>query len=235
MHERSSFLTLTYDNDNLPDRSSASTNRGYLAKCYRDVQLFHKRMRETLGEFRHYTVGEFGDKNFRVHWHGIYFGLGFDDGVQVAGGDDGPVFKSEGLERVWQRGLASYGDVHPNTIRYVVNYLQKPIRGECVRVPFARMSRMPGIGRPWFDAYWRDVFPLDEVVVEGRKVPAPGVYLDWLEDKDSDMAAEVRERRRLKGQRQFERLTYTRRHGLLDAAELRQERKHSTKELHREA
>lgn len=41
--------------------------------CYRDVQLFMKRLREAGYNARYIVAGEYGGKNGRVHWHLVLF------------------------------------------------------------------------------------------------------------------------------------------------------------------
>ena len=67
-HPASCFLTLTYNDDNLPQDGSLKPD---------DLQLFIKRLRSRLVyKFRYYAVGEYGDDNGRPHFHGAIFGLG---------------------------------------------------------------------------------------------------------------------------------------------------------------
>ena len=60
------FVTLTYDDDNLPDGGNLSKS---------DCTLFLKRLRHYVGKFRYFLVGEYGDKKFRPHVHIILFGI----------------------------------------------------------------------------------------------------------------------------------------------------------------
>lgn len=57
------------------------------------------------------------------------------------------------------------------------------------------MSRRPGVGAGWFEKFKRDVFPADECVVEGRKVPVPDYYWRRLEVENPEMFAQVKEKR----------------------------------------
>ena len=70
MHEKCSFLTLTYDPENEPPGRTLDPD---------DVQLWMKRFRERLrseyGIFvRQYLIGEYGDETQRPHYHSAPFG-----------------------------------------------------------------------------------------------------------------------------------------------------------------
>lgn len=54
------------------------------------------------------------------------------------------------------------------------------------------MSLRPGIGRPWFDKYWRDVYAARDGVVRegGRVVPPPRIYDKWLSELPDGFAGE---------------------------------------------
>ena len=67
-HDHNCFLTLTYDEANLP-------RHGQLLK--RDLQLFFKRLRKLMGPFRYVACGEYGDLRRRPHFHVALFGVDF--------------------------------------------------------------------------------------------------------------------------------------------------------------
>lgn len=41
------------------------------------------------------------------------------------------------------------------------------------------MSLKPGIGKTWYEKWWEDVYPADEIIVNG-KASKPPVYYDGL-------------------------------------------------------
>ena len=69
-HQSSIFLTLTYDDDNLPPNASLSKS---------DLQKFFKRLRKDLSyvdrKIKYFAAGEYGPKTNRPHYHAIVFGL----------------------------------------------------------------------------------------------------------------------------------------------------------------
>lgn len=203
MHEASLyddniFLTLTYDDQNLPDDYSVSV---------REVQLFIKKLRAHLRyqykkrliplnktKIRYFAVGEYGEKGGRPHYHIIIFNYRPDDCQVWRVTDRGHTcFRSEVIHDLWGKGLHEIGTVTKQSSRYVGQYSQKklggdnshehytrlhPHTGEIVHVhpEFALMSTHPGIGAGWFAKYERDVFPHDFVIVEGQKTSVPEYY-----------------------------------------------------------
>lgn len=188
MHSRSSFITLTYAEDKLPKYGSLN---------YRDFQLFMKRLRERLNvKVRFFMCGEYGDSFDRPHYHCLLFGVHFDDRVQsnsIFSKD--PVFTSPTLSSVWTHGFHSIGEVSYESARYCAAYAVKkvtgdradshymrvdPSSGECVWLEpeFARMSLRPGIGLPWLEKYWRDLYKTghNAVIVNGVKKPIPRYF-----------------------------------------------------------
>jgi len=56
MHKENYFVTLTYDDTHLPVDCGLN---------YRDIELFHKRLRKAVGPFRFFVTGEYGEQNKR--------------------------------------------------------------------------------------------------------------------------------------------------------------------------
>lgn len=187
-HEETSFLTLTYTDQHLPDDLCVSV---------RALQLFFKRLRKDLGDkkVRFFASGEYGEKRFRPHYHIMLFGHAFLEDRKLWRRSIGglPVYRSARLERLWPFGFSEVGTFSPQSAGYVARYCIKkitgepareyymrvhPLTGELCRVApeFAVMSRRPGIGADWFQRYRSDFFPKDEAVVNGKKVPVPAYY-----------------------------------------------------------
>lgn len=197
MHRANSFITLTYDDEHLPDDYSVQK---------RTLQLFIKRQRFEIAPtpIRYFGCGEYGEKTLRPHYHLIIFGFDYPDKEfhsYSRGRTPSKLFSSKLLNKVWPSGLALIGDVTHQSARYVAGYCMKkitgdlaashylrthPITGSSVQVEpeFALMSRRPGIGSTWFDRYSGDCFPSDFLISNGRHVPVPKFYLLKLNEKD---------------------------------------------------
>lgn len=199
MHGESSFITLTYDEKSLPRVSGKPT----LSKD--DCQLFMKRLRKELEpkRIRFFLCGEYGEKMGRPHYHAIIFGEGFSDKKPLLGqSGEFTRWTSETLTRVWGKGRTEGGDVSFDSAMYVANYATKKITGKDAklhysgRVPeFLLMSRKPGIGRKWIDAYIAEVYATDSVVVRGFPTRPPRYYDGVLGANCPEVLAGVKVRR----------------------------------------
>ena len=207
------FITLTYDEKHLP-------TDGSLVKEH--LQHFVKRLRERLSRrdppenFRYYAAGEYGsscDKHQikdcphcgpiqRPHYHAILLGFDFSDKHHIGDRDGEPIYTSDFLADVWDKGLHEIGTCSFQSAAYVARYIMKKQTGPgadpehyqryCwirdkffeVEPEFAFMSKNPGLGMPWIGAYHNDVYVHDEMPIPGRgpfgKAPK---YFDKLAEK----------------------------------------------------
>ena len=213
LHEDTSFVTLTYRDEALPRFGSLLMD---------DWQKFFKRLRRRIDvRLRFMGCGEYGEVSNRPHYHACLFGYAFPDRVHwsTRGGHD--VFRSPLLEEVWPYGQSEIGSLTFESAAYVARYCVKKITGkaaeahyQCVdpetgemgsRLPeFATMSRRPGIGAGWFDLFADDVYPSDEVIVNGVATKPPRFYDKLLEVSSPDVATEVSKARRRSRNREDE-------------------------------
>lgn len=184
MHEQSSFVTLTYNDESLVSPSLQ----------YRDFQLFMKRLRRQVGPVRFFACGEYGDE-LRPHFHALLFGLGFPDRKRLKKN----LYRSPLLEKVWTHGYSSVGSVTYQSAAYVARYSCSKVTGAAavdhykradvgtgevldVVPEFGRMSLRPAIGYTWFQKYWPEIARArDGVVVGGKRLPVPRYYDKLLE------------------------------------------------------
>nr|WAE43384.1 MAG: replication initiator protein [Microviridae sp.] len=167
-HEFNVFVTLTYDDDHVPDNHS-------LVK--RDLQLFFKRLRKRLGEkrIRYFACGEYGDKYYRPHYHAIIFGLGLcDDDKQL-------------IIDSWDKGFCHFGLAEPASIRYVSQYIAKKFDGDLAEEVYEQTGRecvfklsSLGIGRDFADNNRDQILQQLMVTVNGCKMSLPRYYVNRL-------------------------------------------------------
>jgi len=79
-----------------------------------------------------------------------------------------------------------------------------------VKSEYTTMSRRPGIGKAWFDKYTSDVFPSDEVIVNGKPARPPRYYDSQYELSDPEDLAAVKLRRVQAGRRHRKNNTWIR-------------------------
>ena len=104
------FITLTYNDSNLPVTLSK-----------RHMQLFVKRLRKLLGyKIKYFIGGEYGDKTYRPHYHGILFGVGYDSFSPIRIGS-----KVYYRTPAWTLGNIYLGTVTGDSIRYCADYILK--------------------------------------------------------------------------------------------------------------
>ena len=206
----SSFVTLTYDDEHLPSDGSLR---------YGDFQVFARALRKRMkGPFfrplRYFMCGEYGDDEFRPHYHAGLFGVTFrEDRRYFRRTDAGfPVYTSSWLRELWPHGNHEIGELTTESAAYMARYTFKKVSGDLAdahyesvdkatgevvwRVPeFCHMSLKPGIGSRWFDRFHGDVFPHDRVVVGGRVGPVPRYYYTLLKRRDPQMLENVQQER----------------------------------------
>lgn len=202
-HEWNWFLTLTYSDENLPPHGSLRP---------RDMQLFWKRVRKAGLSGRHGEVGEYGETTGRPHYHAAAFGLELDDLVLFQKNERGePLWTSRRLEELWPHGHSLVGMLTMDSARYIAGYMVRDTRakdegrydvldlstGDLVpRVPpYFRMSRRPGIGAPFLDRFFGDVFPRDQRRVGNQLMAVPSYYHKRLEVLNPEMAESVKAKR----------------------------------------
>ena len=196
-HRYNSFITLTYRDEEIPhtygytcDRCLLVHDRYNPSLCVKDWQLFAKRLRKECGPFRFFHCGEYGDENLRPHYHACIFGLDFGGDRYLWKRENGQrYYRSEQLENVWDKGHVVIGDVTFESAAYVARYVMKKVNGDNKewwyhgrRPEYITMSRRPGIGAQWFNSYNCDVYPSDEVVLNGRRFKVPRYYDSLLEN-----------------------------------------------------
>lgn len=197
LHDANAFVTLTYRDDALPEGGSL---------CYRDFQLFMKRLRKARRgcRLRFFVAGEYGEQLSRPHFHAILFNVGFPDRVPLS--LESKLWRSPELERLWPHGISSIGTVTFQSAQYVAKYCLKRVNGDLAeahyagRVPeFGRSSLRPAVGASWFERFWTDVRSDGKVVVRGSKARLPRYYDKLLARVDPDASSELLASRELLG------------------------------------
>lgn len=140
------FVTLTYDEEHLPEDGSVSV---------RELQLFFKRLRISLGDkkIRYFAVGEYGDETWRPHYHVALFNYPRCRFGQSNYGHSGRCCSvCDHLRKVWSLGNVYSGLLEPDSATYIAGYTTKKLtKADDERLKgrspeFARMSLRPGIG-----------------------------------------------------------------------------------------
>ncbi|QXP07996.1 MAG: replication initiator protein [Arizlama microvirus] len=196
-----SFITLTYDDANIPTNGSLD---------YSHLQKFWKRLRKQIGELRYYAVGEYGDKTLRPHYHACLFGHAFIEDRIIIKEQPHRLWSSPMLNQVWGLGNVTVGALNFQTARYTASYVTKKLRtkqryvrideqtGELVPVtqPRAFMSR--NIGKDWWITYGHQLKDHDRVIINGQKQKPPRAYDKWLGEINESKLKEIKAERKAK-------------------------------------
>ena len=146
----SAFITLTYNDENLPLKNGIS----HLFK--KDLQLFIKTLRDNHVTYnmqkygyktkketrkntkglRYFACGEYGETTNRPHYHLLLFNLDYCNHIA--------------LSKSWTKGSIHIGDVNNETIAYTAKYIMKPQNEIHKEHPqFNTMSLKPFIGHQY--------------------------------------------------------------------------------------
>lgn len=214
-HDSAYFVTLTYDDFNIPVSYYPDPETGEAQKCYtlckRDYQLWMKRLRKAFPDdkIRFFASGEYGSDTLRPHYHAIIFGLHLDDLTVYKQQRGYTYYNSPSLQRTWTNGYAVVGAVTWETAAYVARYVMKKATGflereyELLNIEpeFSLMSRKPGIARQYFDDH-PDLYDYEYINVStpdgGRKFRPPRYYDKLFDVVDPDRMSEIKDVRKAK-------------------------------------
>lgn len=197
LHEKNSFLTLTYDEKHVPLDGSLNVKH---------FQDFMKRLRKASdAPLRFFHCGEYGERRGRPHYHCILFGEDFIlDRKEIEPTQSGlPQFESEALSETWGMGRCTIGEVTFESAAYVARYCLKKITGkdaedhyEGKKPEYVTMSRRPGIGKGWVDKWGFDnIYRADHVIMRERSMLPPPFYDKLLERVDPELFKKIKRHR----------------------------------------
>jgi len=196
LHDQNAFVTLTYDENNIPPGGTLVPT---------DLQLFLKRLRKAQGPgIRFYASGEYGTLTQRPHYHAILFNTSFDDMRLYKTTPTGErLYTSAKLAKLRSDGNHTIGAVTFESAAYVARYVVKKITGELAeqhyngRHPeFSRMSRRPGVGSAWIEKFHKQTYTHDKVVMRGQEVRPPKYYDTKYEILDNEKLQMLKKKRR---------------------------------------
>jgi len=205
MWDSSLFITLTYNNENLPKDHSLDKKH---------VQDFIKRLKKHFGSsksnpIRQLYCGEYGAQTSRPHYHAILFNLDLFDKKPFRKTEQGhQVYTSRTLTALWGKGHAEFGFADAAAIAYICKYVLKKVpRGEQaktariiridgrdieVRHEFIEPSRNPGLG-----AWTRDTTSIEKgyLFVNGVRKKLPKYFKNHLKKVKPEVAEKLADAR----------------------------------------
>lgn len=179
LHDENCFLTLTYDDDNLPSRLIVKS----------EFQKFMKRLRKkTKCKLRYMVSHEYGGKTGRPHHHAIIFGYNPSNQVFQQNSPSGePLFTSTDIDELWTNGFHSIGTATARSAYYIASYSLKAEKhevlnddGEFITVTDSMdCSKRPAIGKEYFYANVNQLINSSD--------PLPRYYVKLLERDFPDL------------------------------------------------
>lgn len=164
------FVTLTYDNENMP-----LAGDGVPVVFKRDVQLFLKRLRKSLKDkkIRYFCVSEYGVDFLRPHYHAIIFNLSACDNSYNL------------IKAAWQKGFICVDKVTDARISYVAKYCLSYGDGiEKFEKEFMLCSRRPAIGSSYLSESMKNFYKSQQsrllVSEDGFVQNMPRYYFDKI-------------------------------------------------------
>lgn len=145
-HESSVFVTLTYDDEELPPNGSLDPD---------ECRNFLKRLRAAMEptKIRYFLVGEYGEETKRPHYHAALFGFPYCSfgRSQYSKSRKQCCYSCDLIKSAWGHGNIYSGDITAHSAAYIAGYTTKKLHASEEKhaglVPtFTRMSRRPGIG-----------------------------------------------------------------------------------------
>ncbi len=137
----SSFITLTYDEENVPLLEHESLFYPTLEPAHL-TNLIKQIRNHSKNKIKYYACGEYGGRTGRPHYHAIIFN--YPPAVSAPG--------SKSLQDLWPYGQTHIGTVTYESCNYVAGYIQKKWYGDeklsdyyPSRPPFSRQSQGLGL------------------------------------------------------------------------------------------
>lgn len=162
------FLTLTYDDDSLDDLDH-SENYDLYALRFDDMTDFIKKLRNKFrdAQIDYYYSGEYGDQQFRPHFHMIGYNFFIPDLEFWKLNDNGdPIYTSEILHGLWKKGIVAVSNYSWRGAAYTASYVEKKRDGR-LQIEYeavgltpekSRMSRRPGIAHDYYVEHFEDIW-----------------------------------------------------------------------------
>ena len=120
LHEHSSFINLTYNEDTVPSLDSFKNRR--------EFTLFIKKLRKLIypQRIKYIAAHEYGKKTKRPHHHIIVFGYSPPNWkLHSYSARGNPQYTSQELSRLWSNGHATVGPATPGSAYYIASYALK--------------------------------------------------------------------------------------------------------------
>lgn len=200
------FLTLTYNNDNLP-----KNEKGIPSIKEKDWTTFINTLRkkfERKGEkgIKYIVASEYGSKTARPHFHAIIMNINLTDIKKTrikSSKTKLPLLESETINKIWNKGGAYFGTVTNESACYIAGYTikgQQDTNYEELGINPQKIRMSNGIGKKYFEKNKDEIYKNDNLIIKtknGTKVIRPPKYYDRLLEKSQPKKLELIKKKRL--------------------------------------
>lgn len=223
------FITLTYAEEHLTINEEYTDKNGITwtieendkatlvpEDLHRFINTFRQIMLREYGVsgIRFLACGEYGEQNLRPHYHIIFLNCPLPAktfyNVRIKNGN--MYYQNTIIERAWTKGISNICEATWNTMSYTARYITKKINGELeadvywsngIEKEFFRVSRDPGIGKPYYEIYKDKIYDYDRIMIKnlsGVHYEKPPKYFDdLLKEEDPDRWREIKWKREKEG------------------------------------
>lgn len=154
-HTATSFITLTYRDDQMPllENGLATLRPLDLSLWLKRLRIAFQRKTGSNSSLRYYAAGEYGDKHQRPHYHLILYGYppcAYGSSRYADGRTIDCCFQCDLVRDTWNMGIIENKIVTPGHTKYVAGYVMKKMTSKHDarlngRHPeFSRQSKMNG-------------------------------------------------------------------------------------------
>ena len=215
-HENAWFLTLTYDNENVPYRMTWDEGTGEVlvenySLNYEDMKAFWKRLRRYLeyhelnkGNLMYFQCGEYGGKTHRPHYHAIVYDLPIEkDDMKEYKRKNGAIYYNvDWITKIWGKGHVVIAPAEWKAMAYTARYTTKKVYGKEGKKFYeemgilpekCNMSLKPAIGARYYYDHAAEIYEKDKIQLKNGKVCKPPRYFDKLFDLEHSNAKPLTE------------------------------------------
>jgi len=132
------------------------------------------------------VTGEYGDETKRPHWHALIFNYWPKDTEHWRTTPIGhKIYRSEHLEKMWNKGNLEFGVVTMESAGYVARYgAKKLVHGKDQDHEYhPKHVVSQGLGKSWIEKYYQQTFDQGYVLLpNGEKAKIPRYYQEWFKE-----------------------------------------------------
>lgn len=211
MYDHNYFITLTYNNENLPTKNGIPTLQP------KDLTRFIKSLRKHFERKNHigikYLAGcEYGEERGRPHYHIIFFNLPLED-IKPNGRKNEinqPYYSSKLIDKLWGKATRTcdIGKVTYESASYTTRYSFKKIHASKTKelgIEPEQLRMSNGIGKKWLEQEknYNSLWELNHVIIKNNKgvinAPLPKYFKRKMEEWEPEKYQKFKKKNQQQG------------------------------------